>query len=157
MKKVISLIIVLAVALSVCAFAAADDMTISYTTGQAYEIVIPASTSFSANKLSFSDKVSLKNVLLGIGKQVNVTMKSANDFNLKFENSAIPYMVSDDNGALGNEAVVLSVLAGSTSGEATLSFATTANDIAKATLAGEHTDTLSFTVAVNTIDPPYQG
>lgn len=149
MKKIISLIIVLAIALSVCTFASAEekkkDMEISYSTSEGYVLTIPANTSFSTAG-SVSGSVKLENVLLTSGKEIAVKMSSANNFNLKCEGSSIAYSVTEGEKTLANNVAVLIVQAGATSGSSTLSFTTTKANIDKATLAGEHKDTLSFEV-----------
>ena len=144
MKKALSLIIVLAIALSACAFASADNnnMTISYTAAQAYVLTIPATTSLNADQ-----EISLSSVLLEANNEFAVQMTSAHDFRLTCGESEIPYKVSvGEVEKLNNNSVVLIVKAGDKTGSATLSFSASDEDIASATYAGAHTDTLSFEV-----------
>lgn len=146
MKKIIALLMALALVFTVCAFASADDMEISYTTETEYILTIPATTS-----LNGKSQISLTNTLITSGKEYAVEMTSANDFNLECGESKIPYKVSVGDLLLRNDIakkVVLIVKAGNKNGNsAELGFLATENDIANATLAGEHTDILSFTVS----------
>ena len=150
MKKVFSLILVLAMfaALSVNVFAAdSQDITVSYTAAETYTVTIPSSQTFAADSLTSTGTVSAK-VLLEAGKVLNVLMNSANGFALKCGASSIAYTISKGNTTLGNNACVLSVAAGNTSGSSALTFTTTEEAIAAATIAGEHTDIVTFTCSL---------
>ena len=150
MKKVFSLILVLAMfaALSVNVFAAdSQDITVTYTAAETYTVTIPSSQTFAADSLTSTGTVSAK-VLLEAGKVLNVLMNSANGFVLKCGDSSIAYTISNGDAVLGNDDCVLEVAAGNTSGSSELTFATTEEAIAAATIAGEHTDTVTFTCSL---------
>ena len=87
-------------------------------------------------------------VLLEAGKILKVFMNSANGFALKCGDSSINYTVSKDGNELENNACVLEVAAGSTSGVSALTFATTADNIKVATIAGAHKDTVTFSCSL---------
>ena len=150
MKKITALLLAMTLAFSFCAFACADSMTISYTPAQAYELTIPSSTDFTSTKTSFDDTVALSGITLEADKQIIVKMSSANNFALKCADgdSKIAYTVSIDGSEVDNDCAVLLAAAGNKTASQTLSFATTEAAIAGATIAGAHTDTLTFEAIV---------
>ena len=150
MKKVFSLILVLAMiaALSVNVFAEdTQNITVTYTAAETYTVTIPSSQSFTSGNLVTNDAVSA-NVLLGAGKVLRVFMNSLNNFALKCGDSSIAYTISNGDAVLGNDVCVLEVAAGNTSGSSALTFTTTEAAIAAATIAGEHTDIVTFTCSL---------
>ena len=150
MKKFFSILLTVALitALSATAFAEdAQEITVSYTASEAYVVTIPSSQALSAGSLSSTGTVSA-NVLLKAGDVLKVFMNSANGFALKCGESAIAYSVEKDGAVLENDACVLEVAAGSTSGEKELTFATTEQAVAAATIAGEHTDVITFSCSL---------
>ena len=157
MKKTISavLAVIMILALGITAFAEngiSENSTIvvTYTTDESYVVTIPSDLSFSTNNLVQTGSVVATNVLLKSGDVLNVTMNSANDFYLVCSgDSKIAYAVKISDEAVANDAAVLSVNAGNTSGEAVLTFETTADNIAAATKAGDHVDTITFTCSVS--------
>ena len=156
MKKTISavLAVIMILALGITAFAengisGNSTIKVTYTTAKSYEVTIPSAQSFSTGNLSKTGSVTATNVLLESGDVLNVTMKSANNFKLVCDGSEIEYAVKIDGEAVANDAAVLSVNAGTTSGEAVLTFETTADNIAAATKAGDHIDTITFTCSVS--------
>ena len=154
MKKAISFILVLVLIASLTLTAFADEsqeITVSYTASESYEVVIPSSQSFSDGCLSTEDSLSAT-ALLGVGKVLRIFMNSANGFALKCGDSSIAYGVSAGGDALDNDACVLEVMAGSVSGLCRLFFYTTEEDIASATIAGEHTDIITFSCSIEQVD-----
>ena len=156
MKKTISAIlaVIMILALGITAFAengisGNSTIEVTYTTAEAYVVTIPSNQSFSADNLSKTGSVNAANVLLKSGDVLNVTMKSANDFKLVCDGSEIEYAVKIGGEAVANDAAVLTVNAGSTSGNADLTFETTVDNIAAATKAGDHVDTITFTCSVS--------
>lgn len=154
MKKAISLIlaVIMVAALSLTAFADdSKEITVSYTASESYEVTIPSSQSFSSGALSSEGTVSAR-VLLQAGNTLKVIMNSANGFALKCGGSSIGYTVSKDGSVLENDSCVLAIAAGNTSGSSTLTFATTEEAVAGATIAGEHTDIITFSCSVEISD-----
>ena len=150
-RKWIAIVLTVSLLLTLGAAALADNgisgsnnITVSYQVAQNYEIVIPTK-SVSVNSAT-SLTVKARNVLLPEGKELQVSMNSANGFVLKCSAdgviSEIPYSVTLSGAAIQNGAKILRVASGTTSGEVTLSAAVT--NASAATLAGTHSDTLSF-------------
>ena len=91
-------------------------------------------------------------MLLAHEETLTLDLTSVNGYKLKNEDSAIVYTVTKDSTVFTDELTeVLSVEAGDPTAvtEVELSFATTTEAIALATLSGQHTDTLTFTASVN--------
>jgi hypothetical protein len=131
-------------------------MTLSYSVSQSYTVKIPANVKFTQNSLSSSGTVSATGVTIPSGKTLNVSVESANGltddaqaYKLVNGSSVIPYTIKIGEDLVDLSKPVLSVTAGNTTGSTSLSFATTADDVAKATLSGDHSDTLTFSVSVN--------
>lgn len=150
-RKWIAIVLTVFLLLTLGAAALADNgisgsnnITVSYQVAQNYEIVIPTN-SVSVNSAT-SLTVKAQNVLLPEGKELQVSMNSANGFVLKCSadgvTSAIPYSVTLGGAAIQSGAKILKVASGTTSGKVTLSAAVT--NASAATLAGTHSDTLSF-------------
>lgn len=166
MKKALSLTLalVLAFALAIPAFAAAETTNVSisgsqptvkvdYTTTEFFTVTIPADITLDkaqdANTLSGSANVSAVG-LLAANKTLTVTMSTANydgetsKFYLAYEGSKINYTIKVGVTDFSQGGTVFTMAAGSESAGATLNFA--AADITEATKAGTHSDTLTFTV-----------
>ena len=156
MKKALTLLLAMTLVLSmgVVAFAGGGEKTteVSYTTATTYVVTVPAAQEFTSSTVSTSGKVEAKDVLIEDGKQLKVSVQSANDGKLTYECSEIAYTATCNSATVNDTQahVVLTVAAGITSGEATLNFATDSNKIAAATKAGKHVDTLTFTCEVVT-------
>lgn len=152
---------VLLLSMSVSAFAETIDegdsgsMEITYTTPVSYTVTIPAAQNFTASSLTKTGNVTASDVVLEYGSTLKITMKSSNNFVLKNGASSIAYSVTVGNaasplsGAAGASYNVLTVHAGTRdTSSVTLTFATTAANVNAATLAGNHTDTLTFFCSV---------
>jgi len=163
MKNVLMILISLAVVFAMVGVVSAangiggqttGNTNIQYNVDESYIVTIPENVNFN-NGLSGSGTVAASNVLLVDGKKLTVTMTSANgygtSFNLTYGDpaSSIPYTIKVGNTLIQQASYpVLTVPAGTTTGSVTLTFATTAEDIAKATKSGLHQDNLTFTCAV---------
>ena len=157
MKKLLILVlaVVMLCSVSVTAFAADLDednkvgtITVSYGVAEGYVVTIPSDVNVSTAGVETS--LSASSVLIPDGKTLTVSITSANNFALAYAGSTIPYTVSV--GAVEQTEAsftALSIASGTTSGNVTLTFKTTDDDIASATKSGSHTDTLTFTCAVN--------
>lgn len=157
MKKL--LIIVLAVVMlcsvSVTAFAADLDednkvgtVTVSYGVAEGYVVTVPTDVIVSTAGVETS--LSASSVLIPDGKTLTVSVTSANNFALANAGSTIPYTVFvGEIEQTEASFTALSLASGTTSGDVTLTFKTTEADIENATKSGNHTDTLTFTCAVN--------
>ena len=156
MKRFVSLLLALCMtfALATTAFAAditqdsaeqTGQMEVSYTTGETYTVVIPADVTVGTDAVTRDLQV--KNILLTSGKTLKVTVASANGYQLKNNDSAIAYTVKNgDTQITADSNTVISVAAGTTADQSvTLSLLPTQDAINGATLAGKHTDTLTFT------------
>ena len=157
MKKVLSIVFAVILLCSVSAAVFAADLnegnnegsvTVSYGVSESYVVTIPANIAISTTGVEST--LSASSVLIPDGKTLTVTATSQNGYNLEYTNSKIPYTVLV-NGTKQTEATftALSVVSGSTSGNATLVFKTTDEDIAKATKSGDHTDVLTFNCTIN--------
>lgn len=158
MKKLLTLVLAAAMlcSVSVTAFAATDldknntagSMTVSYGVDEGYVVTIPADVWVSTTGVE--RELSANSVLLPDGKTLTVSVASANGFELNYAGSKIPYTVSVGSTEQTTATfTALSILSGTTSGSVKLTFKTTQADIAGATKAGNHTDTLTFTCGVN--------
>lgn len=166
-KKILISIIALFVMLTIAVptFAAtittpgSQEVTVTYQVGVSYTVSIPADftlTSEDQTNYTAEETVSATGVLIEAGKTLNVKMKSTNfadgEYKLKDSSgeSKIKYTIKNGEQDFTNDTTVLTVEAGTTEeAETTLKFATTAEEIGKATKSGDHTDTLTFTVSVD--------
>lgn len=157
MKKLfaLALVIVMLCSASATVFAADLDegnnvgtITVSYGVAEGYVVTIPADVTVSTAGVETT--LSASSVLLPDGKTLTVSVASTNSFNLEYAGSKIPYTVSvGETEQTTATFTALSITSGTTSDSVTLTFKTTAEDIAKATKSGNHTDTLTFTCGVN--------
>lgn len=151
MKKFISLMLGTVLLLSLCIFSAADDTKttqVSYDVEEGYTVTIPESVQLSTN--GQNETVSLSDVVLEAGKELVVTVASANGYNVINGEASIPYTVTrSDQTVLSNPAFeVLRTDKGT--GSETLSFALKPEDIIKGTVVGSYTDSLTFTISTQT-------
>lgn len=156
MKKLFTLVlaVMMLCSVSVTAWAASlnesnkvGSVTVSYGVAEGYVVTIPADVAVSTAGVEAT--LSASHVLLPSGKTLTITVSSANAFKLNYAGSQIPYTVSLDNAKQTAATFpALSVPSGTTAGSVRLTFQTTAADIAGATKAGSHTDTLTFTCGV---------
>lgn len=135
------------------------NVTVTYGVTEGFTVTIPANFDLSTTE---SEKtVSASGVLIPTGEQLTVTMSSANfettdKYRVKNDTSYIKYTVKKGAASASateltsNGDTILTVGAGTTSGSIKLYFSTTQTNIDAATKAGNHTDTLTFTVAVGT-------
>ena len=157
MKKLLILVlaVVMLCSVSVTAFAADLDednkvgtVTVSYGVAEGYVVAIPTDVIVSTAGVEAS--LSASSVLIPDGKTLTVSVTSANNFTLAYAGSTIPYTVSvGEVEQTAASFTALSLASGTTSGDVTLTFKTTEEDVANATKSGSHTDTLTFTCAVN--------
>ena len=160
MKKMLSLVLALVLMLSMSLTVAAANgingsssgtVEVSYNTEESYIVTIPSDVALSTTGVNGTVKA--ESVLLEAGKSLTVSMASTNGFAVEYEDSAIAYTVEAGGSTISvadsTQAVtVLTVESGTTTGEETLTFKTTDTAIQAATQSGEHTDTLTFTCAV---------
>ena len=157
MKKLLILVlaVVMLCSVSVTAFAADLDednkvgtVTVSYGVAEGYVVTIPTDVIVSTAGVEAS--LSASSVLIPDGKTLTVSVTSANNFTLAYAGSTIPYTVSvGEVEQTAASFTALSLASGTTSGDVTLTFKTTEEDVANATKSGSHTDILTFTCAVN--------
>lgn len=130
---------------------------LSYSVTQTYTVTIPEG--FDLSTTESPQVLSVSNVLIPDGKKLTVNMVSTNfdstdKYRVAYQGSYIKYSVkvgSSETALAANDTEILALVAGTTSGSVTLKFQTTAGNIAGATKAGIHTDTLTFNFAVVSI------
>lgn len=149
MKKLLAIIIaaVMIAACSVTAFAA-DTTTVTYEVQPTYTVSIPASVTLSDADVTAD--VTASDVILESGKKIKVKLTSASNtasgstFNAKNGDSTVTYTITGDEAiAVGDTVATFTA-----NGSKTLTFS--AADKSAATVAGSHTETLTFTVSVET-------
>ncbi len=149
MKKLLAIIIaaVMIAACSVTAFAA-DTTTVTYEVQPTYTVSIPASVTLSDADVTAD--VTASDVILESGKKIKVELTSASNtasgstFNAKNGDSTVTYTITGDEAiAVGDTVATFTA-----NGSKTLTFS--AADKSAATVAGSHTETLTFTVSVET-------
>ena len=169
MKKLLTLALVAAMltATGITAFAAdpitinqgstnkTGDATVSYEVQPTYTVTIPATVDLGDNNVTANIEAS--DVLLETGKQIKVELTSASNtdsgstFSAKNGDSTVTYTITGDKAiAVGDTVATFT-----TNGSKTLTFS--AADKSGATVAGAHTETLTFTIAVEDAAPanPY--
>jgi len=150
-KRILASVMVLAMVLAVAPAAFATEYTgegnaltdVTWTSGAMYIVTIPATVA-----LGNTATISASNVRLSVGETLNVKLTGTSDtdnaFKLTSGSNELTYTVSKgtDNVAVGD--VILSVPAGTATGEQVLTF----NEPATAPNAGDYTGTVTFTIAV---------
>lgn len=165
MKKIVSVLLALVMALSlgVSAFATdvtvdgsqSADTTVTYGLDSSYLVVIPESVVIDTNTHKGEATVSAENVLLGYGETLNITVANAENEDKWYlvdktaADNTLEYTIGKTDGAadVTNESVVLSVAAGDKWNEKVEQalYFELAEDVTK---AGDYSDTLTFTVDV---------
>ncbi len=179
MKKIIALALALvfAFALAVPAFAedpqvsdtqdydtelegGSQDIDVVYNVGGSYIVTVPAGFTVTADEVT--EEVSATEVLIMAGQVLTVALDSTNGFKLNYVENAsadyIDYTVSVDGSEIDDEDVVLTVNEGgvadaedgASSGSVELVF--DFSDKENARYQGQYKDTITFTVAVTTLD-----
>lgn len=156
MKKLLALILAAAMLCSSSMAALATDLdgesnagtiTVSYGVDEAYVVTIPADVSVTTGGVEAT--LSANSVLIEDGATLTVSVESANNFHLDYAGSKIPYIVYvDGEKQTSANFTALSIESGTTSASVKLTFKTTEDYIAQATKSGNHTDSLTFTCAV---------
>ena len=147
MKKLLAIIIaaVMIAACSVTAFAA-DTTTVTYEVQPTYTVSIPASVTLSDADVTAD--VTASDVILESGKKIKVELTSASNtasgstFNAKNGDSTVTYTITGDKAiAVGDTVATFTA-----NGSKTLTFS--AANKSATTVAGNHTETLTFTVSI---------
>ena len=165
MKKLVTLLLTAALAITAATTAFADDTTqiqpgadgnpstannpipVTYTVNPSYTVTIPTSVTLNSTTKSSTAKVKAENVTVPYGQSVKVAL--ATDFKVKAgEGAELTYIVKKDGTAVANNATVLEVAptAQVKTGSATLTFELTGNVV----YSGTYTGTVTFTVSVGT-------
>ena len=151
MKKLLAIIIA-AVMISACTVTAfADTTDVSYDVQPSYTVAIPASVTLG--DAAVTADVTASDVILEDGKQIAVELTSASNtasgstFNAKNGDSTVTYTITGDSAiAVGDTVATFTA-----NGSKTLTFS--AADKSGATVAGAHTETLTFNIAVEDAPP----
>ena len=147
-KKLISLALVCAMVFALGATALADDTTVSYNAAPKYTVTIPAAVTLKDSGTTDAE-IKAEDVLLEADKKIVVTLTGAsnttggNTFNAKNGTSVATYTISKDETQIALNDTVAEFTANGTQ-ELTFSKA----DNSSVTVAGDHTETLTFTIAV---------
>ena len=148
MKKILTLALVGAMLSATGITAFAETTNVSYDVQPTYTVTIPATVDLGDNDVTANIEAS--DVLLETGKQIKVDLTAASNtasgstFNAKNGDSAVTYTITGDSAiAVGDTVATFTA-----NGSKTLTFS--AADKSAATVAGAHTETLTFTVSVET-------
>ena len=147
MKKTLAILLV-AIMATVCAVPAfAESTDVSYNVEPTYTISIPAAVTLGDSAVEAD--ITASDVLLGDNQQIEVELTSASNtpsgstFNAKNGDSAVTYTITGDEAiAVGDTVATFTA-----DGSKTLTFS--AADKSAVTVAGAHTETLTFTVKVD--------
>ena len=148
MKKILAIIIA-AVMIAACTVTAfADTTDVSYDVQPSYTVTIPAAVTLGDSAVEAD--ITASDVILEGGKKIAVELTSASNtasgstFNAKNGDSTVTYTITGDEAiAVGDTVATFTA-----NGSKTLTFS--AADKSAATVAGSHTETLTFTVSVET-------
>ena len=148
MKKLLAIIIA-AVMIAACTVTAfAETTNVSYNVDPSYTVSIPAAVTLGDSAVEAD--ITASDVIMEDGKQILVELTSASNtasgstFNAKNGDSAVTYTITGDEAiAVGDTVATFTA-----NGSKTLTFS--AADKSAATVAGSHTETLTFTVSVET-------
>ena len=148
MKKLLAIVLaaLMIAACSVTAFA--ETTNVSYNVDPSYTVSIPAAVTLGDSAVEAD--ITASDVIMEDGKQILVELTSASNtasgstFNAKNGDSAVTYTITGDEAiAVGDTVATFAA-----NGSKTLTFS--AADKSAATVAGAHTETLTFTVSVET-------
>ena len=124
-------------------------MTATYDVQAKYTVTIPAGVTLDSTN-AVSKNIEASDVVLESGQKIKVTLTGASNtaegssFSAKNGNSAVTYTITGDKAiAVGDTVATFTA-----DGNKTLTFS--AADKSAATVAGAHTETLTFTVSVET-------
>ena len=152
MKKLLTLALVGAMLTATGITAFAETTNVSYDVQPTYTVTIPATVDLGDNDVNANIEAS--DVLLETGKQIKVDLTAASNtasgstFNAKNGDSAVTYTITGDKAiAVGDTVATFT-----TNGSKTLTFS--AANKSAATVAGSHTETLTFTVSVTDAEVP---
>lgn len=124
------------------------DVTLSKTVSSSYTVTIPDDMENIDTDSELT--VSAADVIINKGQTLNVSVSSLNGWTLDGDGGSFTYSLTptdvSDGVALENGDNVLMVASGTTSASKTFTAAVTGN----VTMAGTYSDTLTFTVSVNT-------
>lgn len=152
----VALVLVLAFAISVPGFAADFELSSETTQGvpvtfgvaQSFLVTIPEAVALDANGEG-SGTVSVSDAILPFGESLTVTITGATNYDAGFRlkdgdnDSFIGYAIKKGENLIQKDIAFLTVAAGDSTGSIQLDFAASA-----ATIAGQYSDNLTFTVAV---------
>ena len=146
MKKILTLALVGAMLSATGITAFAETTNVSYDVQPTYTVSIPAAVTLSDADVTAD--ITASNVILEDGKQIKVDLTAASNtasgstFNAKNGDSAVTYTITGDKAiAVGDTVATFTA-----DGSKTLTFS--AADKSNATVAGAHTETLTFSIAV---------
>ena len=146
MKKLLTFALVGAMLSATGITAFAETTNVSYDVQPTYTVTIPATVDLGDNDVTASIEAS--DVLLETGKQIKVELTSASNtasgstFNAKNGDSTVTYTITGDKAiAVGDTVATFTA-----NGSKTLTFS--AADKSAATVAGTHTETLTFNISV---------
>ena len=146
MKKLLAIILaaLMIAACSVTAFAA-DTTTVTYEVQPTYTVSIPAAVTLSDADVTAD--ITASDVVIENGSQITVKLTAASNtasgstFNAKNGDSTVTYTITGDEAiAVGDTVATFTA-----DGSKTLTFS--AADKSATTIAGEHTETLTFTIS----------
>ena len=155
MKKLLTLALVGAMLTATGITAFAETTNVSYDVQPTYTVTIPAAVDLGDNDVTANIEAS--DVLLETGKQIKVDLTAASNtdsgstFNAKNGDSAVTYTITGDSAiAVGDTVATFTA-----NDSKTLTFS--AADKSGATVAGAHTETLTFGISVENAAPanPY--
>ena len=146
MKKILAIIIA-AVMIAACTVTAfADTTDVSYDVQPSYTVTIPAAVTLGDSAVEAD--ITASDVILEGGKKIAVELTSASNtasgstFNAKNGDSTVTYTITGDEAiAVGDTVATFTA-----NGSKTLTFS--AADKSAATVAGAHTETLTFGISV---------
>ena len=126
-----------------------DAKEISWTIAESYIITIPADQALLPDN-ALTAYVNASNCGIMAGRTLTVAVASGNGYCLVNGGSSIPYTVTPSKGtALSGDAATVLTVTSAAQASRELVFYTSSAWVAQATLAGEHRDTLTFTVSVS--------